>query len=96
MRNEANRALAMLLALSGTNLEPARDYVDLRTGEQGRAPDLTVGQIRFGRKKPPTRRVRIWAWRQHAWRVSEPVHPADVEWRRLMEYDRVEIVQAEE
>mgnify|MGYP007046937391 CR=1 FL=1 len=90
MRPGTLAAMALLLGAGGLPGEREARFIDPKTGGLGDVPDLTVGAIRFGRAEKPTGTVKIWAWRKGAWRVSEPVDAAGVEWRRLMEYDRVE------
>ena len=90
-------AAALLGGLAEPDMAPV--WTLGKPGEGGReaeptnVPELTVRAIRFDRAPKPTGLVRIWRWRKKAWRVGEPMDANDVQWSRLMMYDRVEILK---
>lgn len=59
---------------------------------EGGLPLFLVGDVKRGRDPAPTGPIRIWAYRDGTWRITEPVDPAQVEWARLHDNDRIEVL----
>lgn len=55
-------------------------------------PAFLVSDIRHRGDPKPTGRVRIWALRKGAWKRTDPVEAATVEWERLADNDRIEML----
>ena len=89
-------------ALLGGIDDPLPDFGVPRTPKHLRTPDvlpdLSAGQLRFDRVPHPDldAMVRVWTWRKGAWRVGEPTPWETVNWRRLLDKDRIEVLGAVE
>lgn len=76
--------LTLALLLAGAGYEATNP---------GDLPTFLVGDVKHGRVPKPTGRVKIWAWRNGCWNITPPTDAVLVEWDRLLDNDRIEVVR---
>lgn len=63
------------------------------TGDPDDLPNFLVGDVKHGRDEPPTGKIRIHAKRGGLWRKTGIVDASEVEWSRLFDNDRIEVLK---
>lgn len=77
---------------STVNLRMALLLVAVGALDPPNLPAFLVQDVKRGRDPKPTGRVRIHALRGGVWRVTDPVDAASVEWEKLLDNDRIEVL----
>ena len=64
----------------------------LTSGDPPDLPAFLVQDVKRGRDPVPTGVIRVWAKRGGTWKRTEAVDASAVDWGRLLDNDRIEVV----